>query len=122
MPKKLTKAERDAAAEERQAARLKLRVAVKGKVVIAAIKLLRPELEAAYISGDAPRWLTSLIKKCEHDADIIAGNIGLKAEGKIGTDAHREAFEAAYKAAYSKSLPALLVKALADHDAADPAG
>jgi hypothetical protein len=116
-----------------------VREVARDKIVAAAIGLLRPDLEAAYycITGDAPDWFERLIAKCEDDADIIAGNVGIeaidahavaqvKAVSEAQRDAQREAEHEAYHEAYipafAEAFPRLLKKALAKHDADLSAG
>ena len=44
----------EVAANEREAVRREARKVAEGKAIIAAIGILRPDLEVAYICGDAP--------------------------------------------------------------------
>jgi hypothetical protein len=119
MPKKLTKAE--AAAQERAMARIEVRAAARAKVVIAAISVLRPDLEIAYICGDLPRWFSSLLGKCEVQAmtavntDIHYNHVAFRSTE--GEEAQALVFHEAYMPAFAETFPKLLAKALAKHDA-----
>jgi hypothetical protein len=134
MPQLQTKLS-EAAAAERMTARLKVREAAKNQAVIAAIRTYRADLETALAIGDLPKWFERLLGKCKHDADIIAGNAGVRAvdvqshEAGIARvkasqvdrlEARREAFEAAYVPAFAETFPSLLANALKAYDSIDP--
>jgi hypothetical protein len=118
MVKKLTAAEVEA--KERRLVHHKARERARNKVVIAAIAALRPELEMAFISGEAPLWFESIIWKCKIDAmgEAVQVTPQLLPDWKDGaSDADYLAYNEAHLPAFAEAFSTLLARALVKHDA-----
>src|ERR1700738_1676265 len=118
MAKKLTAAEQEA--RERELARLHERNRAEGKVVIAVIENLRPDLEIAFICGEAPRWFQHIVWECKIKActEAIRDVHYHDATFRSAVDGEEErlAFHEAYIPAFAEAFSRLLVRALAKHD------
>jgi hypothetical protein len=121
MPNKLTKAEANAAAQERRIARYKSLAAERTKVVSDAIRTLRPGFEMYTHEYDLPRWLSRLLGKCEGEARTEV-NTEICYHNEIVRNTEDEeirniAYCEAYIPEFAKTFPRLLAKALAQYEA-----
>jgi len=118
---KLTKARVRTIVDERETARKQERDAGSAKVVSIAISTLLPDLEIAYLCGDLPPPLSSLIRKCESDAwsgvsnDIHYNSVRFKTCGD--EEVRRILFHEAYLPKFAALFPKLLIEKLARYDA-----
>jgi hypothetical protein len=84
------------------------------KIVIEVIRKLRPDMEMAFICGDA-RWFESMIRKCKGDAASDAGPRGPRWED-VPSGAEYSAYLETYLPAFEKEFTRWLAYALKKHD------
>ena len=119
-PHKLTKAEAKAAARAREIAGYEVKNAAEERLVSAAIRTVRPDMEIAYMCGELPRWFSRLLRDSrsstwsEISKHIFYGNDLFKSleDGEVKDLVYDEA----YLAAFADTFPKSLTKALARHE------
>jgi hypothetical protein len=119
MPKKLTAAELEAKA--REAVRRDESKRAEAKIVLAAIAAQRPDMETAFICGEAPLWFERIVWTCKIKAagEAIRAVVYSDAAYRSAPDeeAGRVAFHDAYLPAFEKAFSTLLTWELRKHDA-----
>jgi hypothetical protein len=115
MAKKPTQAEQEAKA--RWLVHHEARKREQNKIALAAIARIRPDMEMAFICGEAPRWFESIVWKCKIEAvrDAIKATPRGPRSGDDASDAEHAAHNEAYLPEYAKAFTAALTWALRKH-------